>query len=109
MLKKIAFTLYLMLITTNTASFANVPSVNYYSVQKRYYSLEPKSEQLAISAEDRALLTMSRISIYTQLNPLKPKEIYTIPPYPYTEFLPKIGKWMLTVKALQAIYIPQAI
>src|SRR5687768_333502 len=83
------------LIFFSSAVCASVPDDNTYKVIRRSYAAEPVPQRFTISGHDQAFLVKPGISSYTQLNPLNPKAIYTIPPYPYVEFLPKLGKWMV--------------
>lgn len=76
------------------AVFAQIPVENAYKVILRSYAVEPEPQKFTISGHDQAFLTKPAMAAYTQLNPVDPKALYTIPPYPHTEFLPKFGKWM---------------
>ncbi len=73
---------------------AAIPPENVYKVRTRSYAVEPESQRFTISADAQAFPVKPTIPSYTQLNPLNPKALYIISPYPQTEFLPKIGKWM---------------
>lgn len=97
---------FVCLVLYSCALFAQIPAENSYKVSLRTYAVEPGPQKFTISGHDQAFLTKPAIVSYTQLNPLAPKAIYTIPPYPQAELLPKLGKWM-TVMTLdsQPIYL----
>ncbi len=89
-----SYTCLIFLLLFSAQIFAAIPEANLYRVIKRNYANEPEPQGFTISAQDEAFLTKPNISTYTQLHPENPKAIYTLPPYPATEFLPKLGKWM---------------
>jgi len=80
---------------------AAVPVENNYQVKLRHFAAEPTPQQFTISGHDQAILVKPTMASYTQFNPLDRKAIYTLPPYPDTERLPRLGQWM-TVTDLDA-------
>lgn len=100
-------TLFLLLCNLCVA-WAAIPAVNQYKIEKRPIAPEPTADQYTISAQDQTKVKKPPFSFFTQLNTVKPDDIYTIPPYPYTNQLPKIGKWSVAVETgqKQVIYVP---
>jgi|GEM_PF-5617064 len=92
MLKKY---LGLILALFPLCSFAGIPSDNQYQVKKRYYATEPQAQKFTVSAQEAAYLVKPSVDTYTHFNPGNSKTLYTILPYPDTDYLPKIGKWMV--------------
>lgn len=101
--------LFLFLSFFFASALAAIPQENIYQVKLRSYAVEPELRRFTISGEDEAFLIKPTILNYTQLNPLDPEAIYTVPPYPQTEFLPKLGKWMTVMSYdSQPVYLLSA-
>jgi hypothetical protein len=91
------FTMFLVTSLLNCyflPALAAIPKANRYRIEQRAYALEPSMQRYNISAKDEGVVVKPATLYYTALNPLAPKALYTIPPYPNTYALPKIGKWM---------------
>ncbi len=90
---------YLLLATSLFAgyAFAAASPINQYKIEKRPIAAEPAPQNYTISESDATTVSKPPFSFYTELNPAKPKSLYSIPPFPYTSQLPKIGKWMIAV------------
>lgn len=85
-----------------------VPSVNQYMIEKRPTAKEPAPNQYSVKATDTVKVKKPPFSHYTLRNALKPNAVYQIPPFEYTNQLPKIGKWMVAVSKYKGktVYVP---
>lgn len=102
---------YALILTTGfiiSHAFAAIPAVNQYITEKRPIAPEPTAQQYTISESDVTTVTQPAFGYYTQLNTANPKELFSIPPFPHTNQLPKIGKWMIAVEARKktVTYVP---
>lgn len=98
-----------LFIVISQAAFADIPTVNLYQVKKRFYDFEPQARQYTVSANDEAYPVKPSIDTYTHFDPANPKSLFTITPYAKTEFLPKLGLWMVikNVNAMPTYQYPQ--
>ena len=90
-----------------SSAFAAVPAVNKYIIEKRPIAPELTPDQYSISEHDQSKVVKPPFRFYTQFNPQKSTELYSIPPYDDAEALPKIGKWMVAVETkTKDTYVP---
>lgn len=85
----------LILSLSATITYANIPADNIYRVQERQFSAKTQPQQFSIAAREKAPLIKLKVDSYTQRNPLRPDDVYTIKPYTHLQGFPMIGKWML--------------
>ena len=97
-----------VLMVFSFTALADIPSVNQYRIEKRAVAAEPDPTQYPISTKESTHVKKPPFSYFTELNVLKPRALYIIPPYEYVNQLPSVGDWMLAIykKNKKIAYVP---